>query len=237
MVSVRIAVWVGLPVFLALNLFLLWRGTSPRLNWVTAVCADRVYVRLFTRRGRNRGDVDDPEIMVLQASEIASMSAKTIEVFLYGSKPKILEWLVIEPAQNIEEDVSERIRPLQCGTSPNLCSIDPSKRVFVGNGEGPLTIEWKYCRPALRSFLERVAQQCPSILIAPEQRSELDLNGIWHGFRSKPNAEQRRLLAQAIRLGFGRKCVQLLAVYRSMPLRQARAYLAELEQGEASSGN
>lgn len=36
--------------------------------------------------------------MVLEASDITSISARTIEVFVYGPKPKVLEWLVIYPA-------------------------------------------------------------------------------------------------------------------------------------------
>ena len=239
LLSVRAAVWIGVPALLTLNIFLLWRGRSPRLNWVIAAGAERVYLRLFARRGRNKGDVDEPEVMVFEASEIASMSAKSIDVFLYGPKPKVVEWLVIEPAETIAEDVSDHIRPLQCGMRPNLCGIkpiDPRKQVFVGNEEGPLTIEWKWCRPALRSFLQQVSPQCPSIFIAPEQRSELDLNGIWHGFKVQPHSDQRRLLAQAMRLGFAGKCKWLLIRYKYMTNREAAACLAEIEQEEAMTG-
>lgn len=232
-VSVHAAVWIGFPAFVALNLFYLWRGRSPRLNWVIAVGAERVYVRLFARRGRKKRDADEPEIMVLEASEIASMSAHAVEVFLYGPKPKAIEWLVIEPAEAVAKDVSDHIRPLQCATGPYLCDIrpiDPGKQVFVGNEQGPLTIEWKWCRPALRKFLQQAAQQRPFIVIGPEERSELDLNGIWNGLMEKPNAQQRRMLVQATRLGYGRKCVDLLSRHRAMTLQEAAAYLAEIEQ-------
>lgn len=238
-VSVRAAVWLGIPVFLALNAFLLWRGTSPRLNWVIAVCAERVCVRLFARRGRDQGDVCEPEIMLFEASEIASMSAHAVEVFLYGPKPKVIERLVIEPAEAVAEDVSDHIRRLRCASGQcGIRPIDPSKQVFVGNEEGPITIEWKWARPDLRMFLQHVARECPSVLIAPEQRSELDLNGIWHGFREEPNAEQRRMLVRAMRLGFGSRCVQLLSLYRfgTFPsLQKATAYLAEIEREEAGT--
>ncbi len=235
-VSVHAAAWIGIPVFVALNSFYLWRGRSPRLNWVIAVGAERVYVRLFARRGKKKGDADEPEIMVLEASEIAFMSIKTVEVFLYGPNPKTLEWLVIVPADSVAKNVSEHIYSLQVGGSPNLCGIRPldsTKQGFVGNEEGPLTIEWKFCRPALRTFFQRLAQQCPSVVIAPEERFELDLNGIWHGVREEPNAEQRRMLVQAMRLGFGSKCVQLLSLHRfcTFPsLQKATAYLAEVAQ-------
>src|ERR1700740_633284 len=156
MVSVRAAVWGGAPIVLAWDAYMLRRGRSPRLNWVRAIGAERVYVRLFARRGRKQADVEEPEILVLEPSEIASMSAQTFELFLYGSTPKVIEWLVIRPADTVAENVSDHIRPLQCGTGPNMCGIkpiDPNKQVLVGNEKGPLTIEWKWCRPALQTFL------------------------------------------------------------------------------------
>jgi len=235
--SVGAGVWIGVPVLVLLNVFMLWRSRSPRLNWVVAACADRLYVRLFAARGRIHGN--EPEIMVLEASEIPSISARTIDVFLYGPKPRNLHWLVIEPAQVVTEVVSDRIHGLQSGISPNLCGmapVGPHKQVFVGNDHGPLTIEWKWCRPALSSFLHQIAQKCPSIVIAPEQRSELDLNGIWHGYRSEPKPEQRRLLAQAMRLGFVVKCKWLLIRYKFMTYQEAAAYLAEIQQEEHRTG-
>jgi len=50
-VSVRAGVWLGVPVFLALNAYLLWSGRSRRLNWVIACCTDRVFVRLLFGEG------------------------------------------------------------------------------------------------------------------------------------------------------------------------------------------
>jgi len=232
-VSVRTAVLIAVPVFLALVVLLIWRGRSPRLNWVVAVCDDCAYIRLFAKRGKNQTDADEREIIVLEPAEITSMSAQTVELFLYGPNPKVVEWLLIKPAEVVAEDVSDHIRPLQCVTGPNLCGIsptDPGKQVFVGNQEGPLTIEWKWCRPALQKFLRQVAHQCPSIIIGPEERSELDLNGIWNGLREKPNAQQRRMLVQATRLGFGRECVDLLSRRRAMTRQDAAVYLAEIEQ-------
>jgi hypothetical protein len=169
---------------------------------------------------------------VLEPSEIASMSIKTVEVFLYGPKPKFAEWLIIEPTQAVADDISRHIRPL-------LRSLDPDKAVLVADEEGRLTIEWKWWRPALRVFLQQVVRECPSIVIAPEERSELDLNGIWHGLREKPDAEQRCMLAKATRLGFGCECARLLSLYRSgafRSFREAGAYLAEIEREEAGAG-
>jgi len=79
-------------------------------------------------------------------------------------------------------------------------------------------------------------RECPSVVIAPEERSELDLNGIWNGVRfawKKPDAQQRRMLVQAKRLGFGCKCAELLSLHRGMSLQESNAYLAEIEQEEA----
>jgi hypothetical protein len=71
--------------------------------------------------------------------------------------------------------------------------------------------------------------------MAPEERSELDLNGIWNGNREKPNAEQRRMLLQAKRLGFGSKCAELLSLHRCMSLQESNAYLAKIEREEAGT--
>lgn len=226
-VSVRVAAWLSVPVVIALNVYLLWRGRSPRLNWVLAGCAERVYVRLFVRRGKGRGEVKEPDVLILEPSEIASMSARTIEVFLYGPKPRIVEWLVIEAAQAVAEDISRHIRPLL---------TPPGKQVFVANEGGRLTMEWKWCRPALRVFLQQVARECPSVVIAPEERSELDLNAIWRGISLNLDAQKRQFLVQAKRLGFGSDCKRLLSRYKYISFRKAAAYLAEIEREEAEAG-
>ena len=169
-VSVRAAAWFGVPVFLAWNVYVIWLLKSSRRNWCVAVCAERVYVRL---------GVNVPDVIVLEASEIASIVARTVEMFLYGSKPKFVEWLVIEPAQAVEQGVPDHITSFL-----RVIKIqDPSNLLHVANEEGRLTIGWKWCHPALQLFLQQVVRECPSISIAPEERSELDLNGIWHGPR------------------------------------------------------
>jgi hypothetical protein len=231
-VSMRRAAWIDVPVFLTLTGYVLWRATASQRRWVIVGCADRLYVRLFAWRSGDHGDVHDPDVLVLEASEIASMSIRTLEVFLYGPKTKIVEWVVIEPAQAVADDISRHIRPL-------LKPLDPDKAVLVADDEGRLTIEWKWWRPALRVFLQQVVQECPSVVIAPEESSELDLNGIWHGSREKPDAEQRCMLAKAARLGFGCECARLLSFYRSgafRSFREAGAYLAEIEREEAAAG-
>jgi hypothetical protein len=157
------------------------------------------------------------------------MSARTVEVFLSGPKPRIVEWLVIEPAQAVAEDVFDHIRPL-------LRPLDPGKAVLVAIEEGRLTIEWKWWRPALRVFLQEVIRECPSVVIGPEERSALDLNGIWKGIWRKPDPQQRQMLVQAKHLGFGCECAGLLGRHRHMSFQKAEAYLAEIEQEEARTG-
>ena len=38
---------------------------------------------------------------MLEASETASFSVRTLDVFLYRPKPKFFEWLEIKPAQAV----------------------------------------------------------------------------------------------------------------------------------------
>ena len=238
-VSTRTAVWLGMPVFLVLNVFLLWRGRSARLNWVIAGGADRMYVRLFVRRGWGKGDLNEPDVLMLEASDIASISARTVEVFLYGPKPKIVESLVIEPTQTVAESYSNDIRSLPCSVGGLGCStmlLDSGKQVYVDNEKGRLIIKWKWYSPILPVFIQQLERECPSIVIVPEERSELDLNGIWHGPRGGPDAQQRRMLVQAIRFGFGCECERLLSLYRRIPHREVSAYLAEIEREEAGTG-
>jgi len=228
-VSIRAAVWFGIPFFLALIGYMVWRAISSRKWWMISVCAERIYIRLFAWLPGAPCDAKDPDILVLEASEIASMSIRTLEVFLYGPKPKFVEWLVIEPAQAVAEDVSKHIRPL-------LLPFDPDKAEYVANDGGRFIIGWKWWRPALRLFLQQVVQECPSIDIANEERSELDLNGVWHGPRGGPDAQQRRMLVQATRLGFGCECAQRISQYNHMSFRKDGAYLAEIMREEAEAG-
>jgi hypothetical protein len=157
------------------------------------------------------------------------MSIRTVEVFLYGPKPRIVEWLVIEPAQTVADAVSSHVRPL-------LTPMEPDKAVLVVHEEGRLTIEWRWWRPALRVFLQQLVQECPSVVIAPEERSELDLNGIWRGISLNLEEQKRRLLVRAVRLGFGCECKRLLSRYKYISFQKAAAYLAEIERDEAEAG-
>ena len=229
-VSVQTAACFGVLVVLALSGYLFWRGQSPRLNWVIAGCTDQVLVRLFVRRGWGKGDLNEPDALMLEASEIASMSIKTVEVFLYGPKPKIVEWLVIEPSHVAVGSFSNQIRGL---LNPN----NPGKQVYVANEEARLTMKWEWSRPDLRTFLQQVARECPSVCIAPEEHSELDLNRIWNRVVSSPDAQERRMLVEAKRLGFGCECVRLLIRHQYILHPKAAEYLAQIEREETGTEN
>jgi hypothetical protein len=171
-------------------------------------------------------------MLVLDASEIASLSARTAEVFLDGSRPKYAQWLVIEPLPTISE---EALRHLNL----SLDSDDSGKQHYVTNETGLLTIKWRWCRPGLHVFLEQVARECASITIGSEERSELDLNGIWAGFsrnvRHDLTGQERQQLVQAMRLGFGLECEWLMSRYKCMALQESAAYLAEITREETGT--
>lgn len=230
--STRAAVWLSVPVFLAINGYVVWRVISSRRQWVIAGSAGRVYVRLFAWYRGDECDGNEPDVLVLEGSEIASMSVRTLEMLLDGPKPKLVEWLVIEPAQAVAEDVSKHICPL-------LRPLDPNKAVYVVNEEGRFNIAWNQWRHAVRVFLQQVVRECPRISIAPEERSELDLNGVWRGIsrnlrddQNSLSAQDRQKLVQAMRLGFGCNCTGLLSRYKNISFQNAAAYLAEIEREE-----
>jgi hypothetical protein len=171
---------------------------------------------------------------MLEVSEIASMSACNVEVFLDGTKPRIVEWLVIKPFPAVAADISVQLRPL-------LTSLEPDKSILVANEAGCLIIEWRWSRPLLPAFLKQVVREFPSIVIAQEEHSELDLNAIWRGIsrnlRHEPDAQERQKLVQAMRLGFGCECAGLLGQYKHISFQKASAYLAEAEREETRTGH
>lgn len=227
-ISVRAAVRVALPGLLVWNAWVVWRARSPRLSWVMKSRDQRFYIRLFVGFGKAWRATELPDVLVLEASEIASMSLRSIEVFLYGPKPDLVEWLVIEPAQAIAEGLSNQI-PSYLWESR---TADLSDRPYWESEKRRLAVGWKGCRPALRVLLQEVAREGPSVAIGPEDRSELDLNGIWRRTRGSPDEHERRMLVQAMRLGFGCRCIELTSRHRHLSWRRAGAFLAEIKRGE-----
>ena len=88
---------------------MLWLAKSSRRNWCVAVCAGHVYVRLYMTREKVAGGIDEPDVIMFEASEIASISIRTVEAYLYGPKPKFADCLVIEPAPAATGSVPARI--------------------------------------------------------------------------------------------------------------------------------
>ena len=236
LVSVQGAAWLCVPAFLAWNSWVLWRARSPHLSWIIGVHDERVCIRLFVGFGRAWRSLNLPDVIILEASEIASMSIRTVEVLVYGPKPRIVEWLMIEPTQAAAENLSDQIPSfLADNRSPDFWTPYLGERLHWANDDRRFAIGWKMCRPALRVFLRQVARECPSIVVGPEESSELDLNGIWHGVRGGPNPEQRLMLVEVRRLGFGPDCTKLLNRYRGMPYREIGAFWAEIQREEAAT--
>jgi hypothetical protein len=235
MFSLRVAIWICLPPLLGWNAWMIWRARSPGFSWVIKAGAGRVYIRLYVGFGKVWRRTDAPDVAMLEASEVDSMSIRAIEVFVYGPKPKLVEWLTIRPSQAVESASDQIPSFLQDTTRPDWSAPYLDERVYWANDEQRLVVGWKLCQPALSTFLQQIARECPSIIIGPEERSELDLNGIWHGYRRGPDAQQRRMLAQAKSLGFGPECVKCLNIYRGIPFRECAPYLAEIEQEEAEA--
>jgi hypothetical protein len=226
--SWRAAVCIGVPAFLAWNAWVLWRARSPRLSWVVRARHERIYIRLFAGFGRVWRESGGPDVLMFEASEVASMSIRTIEVFLDGPKPKIVDWLMIEPSSTITENLSGQIPSFL----EEIRTPDLSERVYWASEERRLAVGWKWCRPALRVFLQQIVRECPSIGIGPEEHSELDLNGIWSNRRRNLDTEERQKLARAVRLGFFCACAGLVSRYKHLSFRKAGACLAEIRRAE-----
>lgn len=227
-VSWRAAVWTCAPVFLAWNFWALWRARSPRISWVIKGNAEQVYIRMYVGFGKAWRRLDTPDVIVLEAAEIASVSFRTTEVYLYGPKPENVGWLLIEPTPAVADDFSRHVRPLL----GDMRRGDLSERVRWDDDEKRLFVGWKYCVPALPELLKHVTKEYPSIIIGAEEHTELDLNGIWHGNRDFPTPEQRSLLGKALRLGFGCDLLGELGLRRRMSRRNAAALLSEIAREE-----
>lgn len=230
-VSERMAVWVGVLVLLVWNIWALWRARSSRFSWLIKTSPELLYIHLAVRFGSAWRGVDVPDILAIEPSEIASVSIRTVEVFLYGPKPRVVEWLMINPIPQVAENIPGQMPPFLGDTrTPKL-----SERIYWDNEKRRLAVGWKRCRPDLRVFLQQIIQEYPSITIGSEDHSELDLNDIWRGSFLNLDQPKRRLLAQAVSLGFRRHCGRLLCRYKYISFLKAAAYLAEVEREDAGA--
>ena len=238
LVPVRSAAWLAMFFFLTLNAWVLWLTKSSRRNWCAAVYAGQVYLRLYMTRETAPDGVDEPDVIVFEASEVASISIRTVEAYLYGPKPKLADRLVIELAPSVAESFSAQIPSFpQCCDALGCCGEPGSSYlVRVTNEDGRLAISWRHCHPNVRVFVRQVVRECPTLVIGPEQRSELDLNSIWGGIRLNDlDAQQRRSLLQAKRLGFDSDFSWRLGIYKQMSAQEVQVYRAELEREEAGT--
>jgi hypothetical protein len=191
----------------------------------------------MTRENAANG-IDEPDVVVFEGSEIAAISIRTVEAYVYGPKPKIAECLVIQPAPEIAGSVPARIPSLpgNCETLGSCGEPDSNCLVRVTNEDGRLIIPWRRCRPNVRVFVRQVIRELPSLVVGLEEHSELDLNSIWSGIRLNDlDAKQRQSLLQAKRLGFDSDFTWRLSVFKQMSPREVQAYLTELEGEEVGS--
>lgn len=201
----------------------LWRSAFSKRNWVMASCAEELYFRLFSHRGPRSRAGNEPEVMALRGGEVASLSIKTVEVFIFRAKPHVREWLVIEPRPGTQVAVAEQFER----SSPPIYGCDLYKEWFIRSKSGNLWIPWLCNKPPLRTLLSEIASQSPNLTIAAEDRSELDLRRLYR----KPEPEQRKVLARARRIGFAWACERVLRrnPYKRMSRGEAREYLSSIE--------
>ncbi len=231
LVSVRSAAWLGTFFFLTWNAYVLWLTKFSPRNWVMAVCAGRAYVRLYMTREKVASGVDEPDVVVFETSEIASISIRTVEAYLYGPKPKFAECLVIESAVAGSVPTNNPSFPGYCETLG--CCGEPRSNylVRVTNEDGRLVIAWRRCHPDAQKFVRKVVREFPTVVVGPAERCELDLNSIWHGYgEMNLNEQQRHLLIQAKCFGFGSDCAWLLKLHKDVSSPDVQACLEDLEQ-------
>jgi hypothetical protein len=239
LVSVRSAAWLGMFFFLTWNAYVFWLTKLSRRNWVMAVCAGRAYVRLYMTREEVPSGIDEPDVIVFDASEIASISIRTVEAYLYGPKPKFAECLVIEPAPSVAGSVptNNPSFPRYCETLGCCGESRSNYLVHVANEDGRLVVAWRRCHPDVRVFVREIVREFPFVFVGPEERCEIDLNSIWHGYRSMNlDEQQRHSLLQAKCFGFGPDCAWLLTTHKDVSSPEVQACLAELEREEAGTG-
>ena len=143
--SVRVAAWAAVPALLVWNMWVIWRAKSPRLSWVIGACAERVYIRLYVGFGKPWRELD------AAGCHRARNIGNSIDInpnyrsALYGPKPKVAEWLVIEPSQVAAENISEEAPSFLLDTrradwtAPYL-----NERVYWADGERCINVGWKF---------------------------------------------------------------------------------------------
>jgi hypothetical protein len=213
-------------------LLIFWNGmrlahaTFSRRHWMVAACAERFYVRLFKPIGGGSRQDAEPDVMALDMAELAAIQIRTADVFVRGPKPKVYQWLVVEPVKEVRASVAdqfEQLGPLPPGSCPIPAADGSYREWFTRYEGGSVTVAWHQYRPLLEKVLRQIASRFPNLTIRPEAHTELDLVS----FINKPEPERRRLFVQAKRMGFSRDCVWALYSYTDYTLYQHRRSLKQ----------
>jgi hypothetical protein len=219
----KLATIIAAVLLIAWICFLFWRVAFSKVHWVVAGCTEHFYFRLYRpfRENLRLGREPAPSILELQCAEVRSMSRQIVDAFIAGPDPKIAESLIVQLEPQAQIAVAEEFERL----SPSVSRYDLDKLWFVRWSDGSLVVQWRRYHLSLRTLLSTIAGRYPSIIVAPESRSELDLSG----FARKPVLEQQRLLVEAKRLGFGADCIKVVMnnPYKRRSMMEAVRYISE----------
>ena len=199
-----------------LILVLAWRAAFSLQNWTAMGNSERFYVRLFRQWGYPENG-NESNVIAFEPAELSSMTLETVDVYISGPRPRVLEALVIE--------VKPQTRTALAKEFTQISTV--GKRWFTRWNGRNITIPPGRYHPTLRGFLEKVVSRYPSIKVTTEEKSELELTGL----ARKPVVEQRTLLVEAKRLGLGWDCITLLMdnPYRRMSMREALRFISDAE--------
>jgi hypothetical protein len=161
--------------------------------------------------------------------ELRGIQIRTATIFISGPKPRVYEWLVVEPKNELRALAADHFERLG-QPAPGVCSIaepnGPYREWFAGWWNEGVSVRWLGYRPRLGEYVGRIAARYPDLTILPEAHPELDLVGIV----SKREPERRRLLAKAKKIGFNNECVWALYMYTGYTLYQRRKSLKEAQE-------
>jgi hypothetical protein len=214
----------------------LWRATFNRRHWLLAVCEGRFYIRLFTPAVPRSGRDTEANVLTLDMAEVDGIQVRIADIFIDGPKPKVYEWLVIEPKHELRTSLAdhfERLGQPAPGFCPVACGNGPYGEWFAGWWNERVSVRWLGYRPTLREYVRRIAARYPDLPVLPETHRELDLISMV----SKREPERRRLLAEAKKMGFNNECVWALCMYtghtlyhRTKSLKEAQEYMATIDE-------
>jgi hypothetical protein len=205
---------------------------------MVAACAERFYVRFFETIRAGWSKSTEADVMALDVAELAAIQIRTTDVFVRGPKPKVYQWLVLEPVPEVRPSIAdqfEHLGPLPPGTCPIPAADGTYREWFTRYEGGSVTVAWYQYRPALEKFVRQIASRFPNLTMLPEAHTELDLVS----FINKPEPERSRLFAQAKRMGFSRDCVWALCMYTGYTLyqhmrslKQSAEYMSTVDVGD-----